>query len=791
MHRLHQSISDAATAPTILPPGSDSPSEHEHQRWRKEQEYLSPNGRQISAPSLILNSSSNVPLSSTHSFPGDQQNSCNSSSDHFTSGNHDTLPLPNGGNPFHNSSETPYFAYSRLGPAAEQQSTNFTARDNHVTTNDIPLQFASGHSDYASVVTSHSAARVTGPIGQQPFNQWLIPSTPTNTDMTNAPTLSSETSPQISNATGPVWSVNGGEPMIRDGSRFSRSSMFSCLPTPVLRSPAGDGSMREGRTLTEACQPTIAPASLGYEVNMSQQPTFTGFSTQLSNNYRLGVPLARSSSALSGISASVSASASNTRLPVSQDAHATAIRHRYSDASGSMAISPSQSSYTRPSHEKVTCLSCKATFKGDHELRRHELRQHSDRRVVWVTKESSPDGTFLAGCKACANEKRYKVDYNAAAHLRRMHFHPRERKENGKDTANSMGSAGGVKSDRSKNRKGSDKKRGGKAGGNDPPMSVLKNYWMREVVEYVPQETANMEEEEDDAEGSTRSTVASDDGWNGFRVGGNSAFGAGGADANGSNADVIGNSKKERRNKRKSANTSKDKGKGKSKAVGKGASKSKSSISHSNKSTNGCSHSNAQNKSNGSGNRNGQCNQHRDLANQMRSINDFYNEPSNDSVQQLQVPVVSSTTSSSTNLTTNDNPDSMLDWTDIGNFDFDNSEIPSHMTQDHEEEQIQIQEQPIGSWSISATAGGQMSQPHTNLSVDSIASRAASASAAAFMSASMPASMLDAATAGMLYDAANPANVAPSASSQSAIQLVGAGLSQEELFSEVEGADWV
>lgn len=53
----------------------------------------------------------------------------------------------------------------------------------------------------------------------------------------------------------------------------------------------------------------------------------------------------------------------------------------------------------------------------------------------------------LSTCKACVEQKQYGAYYNAAAHLRRAHFQPH---------------------------------RGGKASGDWPPMSILKD-WMREV----------------------------------------------------------------------------------------------------------------------------------------------------------------------------------------------------------------------------------------------------------------------------------------------------------------------
>ncbi|KAF3391703.1 hypothetical protein F1880_007911 [Penicillium rolfsii] len=124
-----------------------------------------------------------------------------------------------------------------------------------------------------------------------------------------------------------------------------------------------------------------------------------------------------------------------------------------------------KASVQRPPKPKTYCHLCNDQpegFHGDHELRRHIDRVHAQVRKVWVCVDISPDKTFLANCKACRNGKKYGANYNAAAHLRRTHFHPcqRGRGGRGKDS----------------------EKRGGKGGGNQPPMEVLK-LWMREMIE--------------------------------------------------------------------------------------------------------------------------------------------------------------------------------------------------------------------------------------------------------------------------------------------------------------------
>jgi hypothetical protein len=117
---------------------------------------------------------------------------------------------------------------------------------------------------------------------------------------------------------------------------------------------------------------------------------------------------------------------------------------------------------------RLKCPSCTDYpdgFRSEHELRRHTNRVHRKTRKVWVTIDTSPDKSFLANCKACQTGKRYNECYNAASHLRRMHFHPHKRGER-KMTA-------------------AEARRGGKPGDLDPPMDVLKASWLREVDEIL------------------------------------------------------------------------------------------------------------------------------------------------------------------------------------------------------------------------------------------------------------------------------------------------------------------
>jgi hypothetical protein len=119
-----------------------------------------------------------------------------------------------------------------------------------------------------------------------------------------------------------------------------------------------------------------------------------------------------------------------------------------------------RASYQRPLLRRVYCTKCNEYpegFRGEHELRRHNDAKHAALVKRWVCTQpldapGSPQPVIpLAKCKACVTQKRYGAYYNAAAHLRRAHFNPH---------------------------------RGGKASGDWPPMSILKD-WMREVRQSI------------------------------------------------------------------------------------------------------------------------------------------------------------------------------------------------------------------------------------------------------------------------------------------------------------------
>lgn len=132
--------------------------------------------------------------------------------------------------------------------------------------------------------------------------------------------------------------------------------------------------------------------------------------------------------------------------------------------------------YVRPSHPKLTCDKCSEHpegFRGEHELRRHQERRHTQKRKVWICTDPQRQSRTAVSknwvparpldiCKQCVQDKQYNVYYNAAAHLRRAHFFPRKR---GRRARGELGES-----------------RAGKAGGNEPSIDWLKlNGYLKEI----------------------------------------------------------------------------------------------------------------------------------------------------------------------------------------------------------------------------------------------------------------------------------------------------------------------
>ncbi|KAF5011632.1 hypothetical protein FDECE_2255 [Fusarium decemcellulare] len=150
-----------------------------------------------------------------------------------------------------------------------------------------------------------------------------------------------------------------------------------------------------------------------------------------------------------------------------------------------------KSNYQRPKHPKVYCTQCTEHpdgFRGDHELRRHVNAKHEGTVKKFVCRDPASVGIEskvkavnpLSKCKACVSGKEYGAYYNAAAHLRRTHFKPKTPR--GKKGANV------------------DEKRGGKGGGDWPPMSELKAWFVEKKVKVDLNESPLADQDEVDAD---------------------------------------------------------------------------------------------------------------------------------------------------------------------------------------------------------------------------------------------------------------------------------------------------
>lgn len=165
--------------------------------------------------------------------------------------------------------------------------------------------------------------------------------------------------------------------------------------------------------------------------------------------------------------------------------------------------------YVRPRQPKVYCHECgdhPEGFRGEHELRRHRDAKHPQQGVVkkWICIDPRSVGlpinvpvvNALDKCKACNSQKKYGAYYNAAAHLRRTHFKEKPSRKH------KNGTGAGARGD--------EERRGGKGGGDWPPMPELKN-WMQEV--YVRPDEVDADDDDDadeDAHADTTGGAALD-----------------------------------------------------------------------------------------------------------------------------------------------------------------------------------------------------------------------------------------------------------------------------------------
>ncbi|CAD6442173.1 4c868002-c3a2-40c9-8873-7b25acb54c67 [Sclerotinia trifoliorum] len=355
-----------------------------------------------------------------------------------------------------------------------------------------------------SPVTMHSSMPMQQRQSRQSFN---VPSTPTTATLTDATTYTSNMSRQNSLFNEPL--VESIEMM-----KFNSNNSFSTginNDDPVYPAAPQYSSPHHIRRSSdeEQTQLLVGAGGVGNDSQFSLSfPSTEAFAqSQISPSF--GAKMEKSQSVESVSSTMTSSSRNKQRLQVSNMAAARPLMPKGGYEDNSMSrVNSSQSmtrldskdgsndkvaiekrAYQRPKHERVFCKLCDEHpdgFRGEHELRRHCDRQHKRMVKKWVCIEP-PSGQGrekpvlpLSKCKACSTQKKkYGAYYNAAAHLRRAHFKP---KAKGRNKSSKVDDS---------------QKRGGKAGGDWPPMSELKN-WFKEVEE--PAADYTQQEEDDDEE---------------------------------------------------------------------------------------------------------------------------------------------------------------------------------------------------------------------------------------------------------------------------------------------------
>lgn len=350
-------------------------------------------------------------------------------------------------------------------------------------------------------------------FGTSPTHTMPTPTTPTSVTLTNATTLTSNMSRQSSLCNEPLLhsiemlNVNSNTSFLSTNLHGYDHTTSDQSIAPYVSSLQTHRSLNEDQSLLlKGTGGASHDSQFSYltaeDMAHCHSSSFSGEKMEKSTSNESTSSSSSSSSSRSKerLKAQIQTAASRRLAPkYDGEEHALSLsksseslsQFRSRDASQEEVVT-TKPSYQRPKHDKVFCKECDDHpdgFRGEHELRRHQDRQHKKMVKKWVCiQPSGPEhpkpAQPLIKCKACTQQKkRYNAYYNAAAHLRRAHFRPKAKtrgKSSKVDEAN---------------------KRGGKAGGDWPKMSELK-HWMREVEERATDFslTASQQEEADASE---------------------------------------------------------------------------------------------------------------------------------------------------------------------------------------------------------------------------------------------------------------------------------------------------